>query len=111
MCDYCKATLCLPHTILTCPLKKSLYCSHCSQYGHKTKECSLSYGGVSTYTLPCYEPRYYQSVLDVVNTPHCIRAVISSYGHTPSGRPKQNIVILEEIAEAHGSRLLLHSSK
>jgi hypothetical protein len=57
------------------------------------------------------QPKQYKPVLDIVNTPHCIRAVISSYERAPSGRPKQNIVILEEIAQAIGSRLVLHPFK
>lgn len=94
-----------------CPLKKNLYCACCSQYGHKTLSCEL-YGDYGTIMEPPpVEAKSYKPVLDVVNTPHCIRAIITSYGRTPSGRPKQNILILEEIAEVIGSRLLLHTPK
>ena len=110
MCDYCKSNLCLPHTTSECPLKKRLYCSACSQYGHMTKECSVfgNYGGIEP---PIREKRYFKPVLDVVDTPHCIRAIITSYGRTPSSKKEQNCILLREIADALGGRLLLHPSK
>ena len=114
MCDYCKlviGTLCLPHDPLACPLKKSIYCIYCSEYGHTSKTCELKCTSMCLVEETPPQPRQYKPVLDVVNTPHCIRAIISSYERAPSGRPKQNIVILEEIAEAIGSRLVLHPYK
>jgi hypothetical protein len=47
-------------------------------------------------------------VLDVVNTPSCIRAILAAHEIQPSGRPKQNLVLLEQLAAALDSRLVLH---
>jgi hypothetical protein len=74
-------------------------------------QCELTVPSYESIPLPPFQPKQYKPVLDVVNTPHCIRAIISSFGHSPSGRPKQNIIILEEIAKELGYRLILHPSK
>lgn len=113
MCDYCRKTLgslSLPHEEIACPLKKSLYCACCSQKGHLTRNCKLYEENIEIYAPPSIhaEGRRYKPVLDVVNTPPCIRAVLSAHDIQPSGRPKQNIVLLEQLAAALDSRLVLH---
>ena len=113
MCDYCRKTvgsLSLPHHVSACPLKKSLYCACFSEKGHTARNCSLYEPNAEIYAPPSIhnEGRQYKAVLDVVNTPSCIRAVLSSHDIQPSGRPKQNVVLLEQLATALDSRLVLH---
>ena len=90
-------------------LKKSLYCACCNEKGHITRTCPLLLHE-EIYAPPSIhnEGRKYKAVLDVVNTPTCIRAVLSSHDIQPSGRPKQNVVLLEQLATALDSRLVLH---
>lgn len=112
MCDYCRKTLgslSLPHVNTACPLKKSLYCACCSEKGHTVRNCPLRLDA-EIYAPPSIhnECRTYKAVLDVVNTPTCIRAVLSAHEIQPSGRPKQNVVLLEQLAAALDSRLVLH---
>lgn len=112
MCDYCRKTvgsLSLPHDVRSCPLKKSLYCPCCNEKGHTARNCTLRLDA-EIYAPPSIhmQGRKYKAVLDVVNTPTCIRAVLSSHDIQPSGRPKQNVVLLEQLAAALDSRLVLH---
>jgi len=112
MCDYCRkmvASLSLPHDVARCPLKKSLYCACCNEKGHIARNCSLRLDA-EIYAPPSIhnEGRRYKTVLDVVDTPTCIRAVLSSHDIQPSGRPKQNKVLLEQLATTLDSRLVLH---
>lgn len=102
MCDICRkklGSLALPHKEENCPFAASQYCGYCSQYGHSTKRCVH-------YTLDDSEPieviPYVQPmkpVLDVVDTPQCIRSVLSSFGVKLSGIPKENVRRLRHIAE------------
>jgi hypothetical protein len=42
MCDICKDILvnfAISHEPILCPLRSSLYCSYCAQYGHVTNKC------------------------------------------------------------------------
>lgn len=112
MCDYCRKTvgsLSLSHDVIACPLKKSLHCACCSERGHTVRNCPLKLD-MEIYAPPSIhnEGRRYKTALDVVNTPTCIRAVLSSHDIQPSGRPKQNIVLLEQLAASLDSRLVLH---
>lgn len=116
MCIYCVKTLnnsVLPHEQENCPLKRSLYCGSCSQFGHKTSQCQVfyNYGGISIAKMPPYEKKIYKPVLDVADTSHCIKAIISSYGRNPAGKKEHNLLILKEIADGIGYRLLLHPTK
>jgi hypothetical protein len=112
MCDYCKktvGTLSLPHEAANCPLKRAIWCAYCNERGHPTRSCPIQTTS-EIYAPPSIhaEGRRYKSVLDVVNTPTCIRAVLSSHDIQPSGRPKQNLVLLEGLAAVLDSRLVLH---
>lgn len=112
MCDYCRNTvgsLSLPHEVNKCPLKKSLYCACCNEKGHVARNCTLRLDA-EIYAPPSIhnESRRYKAVLDVVNTPTCIRAVLSAHDIQPSGRPKQNVILLEQLATVLDSRLVLH---
>jgi hypothetical protein len=116
MCEYCAkilGTASLPHEPQNCSYKKSLYCGSCSQFGHKTSQCTVfyAYGGVSIKKTPPPPPRLYKPVLDVADTPYSIKSIISSYGRNPAGKKEQNYLILKEITDAIGYRLLLHPSK
>jgi hypothetical protein len=112
MCDYCRktvGTLALPHESSACPLKISLWCACCNEKGHSTRSCVLQNEN-EIYAPPSLhaEGRRYKAVLDVVNTPSCIRAILAAHEIQPSGRPKQNLVLLEQLAAALDSRLVLH---
>lgn len=54
------------------------------------------------------EDELYAPVLDVVNDPGCIRAVLSSYGKPLSGRKDGNIQNLRELAKDLGRTLVFH---
>ena len=52
--------------------------------------------------MPPHEKKIYKPVLDVADTSHCIKAIISSYGRNPAGKKEHNIQILKEIADGSG---------
>lgn len=60
-----------------------------------------------TYVEP-EEGEFYPPVLDVVNDPGCIRAVLSSYGKPLSGRKDGNIQNLKDLAKDLGRTLIFH---
>ena len=103
MCDICRiaiGALALPHQEAKCPFQKSQYCGYCLQYGHSTNKCqfyTVQSSIIEEDTLNTDSP--YRPILDVVDTPHCIRAVLSAFQVKLSGRPKENMRRLNHIAE------------
>lgn len=102
MCDNCRkkvGSLALPHKEAECPFLSSQYCGYCSQYGHATKHCvHFTIDNTEILeTIPSIPPS--KPILDVVDTPQCIRSVLSSFGVKLSGIPKENVRRLRHIAE------------
>lgn len=102
MCDICRkklGSLALPHKEENCAFAASSYCGYCSQYGHSSKHCTHHFIEKSEPiemipSMPVSKP-----ILDVVDTPQCIRSVLSSFGVKLSGIPKENVRRLRHIAE------------
>ncbi len=103
MCDICRkriGSLALPHKEEQCAFAASQYCGYCSQYGHSSKKCQHFI--LETKEIPeseTCEKKPSKPVLDAVDTPQCIRSVLSSYGVKLSGIPKENVRRLKHIAE------------
>lgn len=83
--------------------RKGLPCSYCRETGHQLPTCSEYLNAkknVSKLTkehveLP--EDMYYIPILDVVRDPGCVRAVLSAYGISLSGRKDENLRSLEAL--------------
>ena len=88
MCDNCRAILgkCVkPHDSKSCVLKKSSYCTFCSNYGHTTIKCTkdTTYRNI-TIVEESKEPRPIQKYyLDYVDNPKAIRDLLKAYGELP----------------------------
>ena len=87
MCDSCKEILgsCVkPHDSKICPLKKSSYCTFCSNYGHTPSLCTKDkrYREIEVEIEYVSEPAkaYY---LDYVDEPKAIRALLRAHGELP----------------------------
>lgn len=103
MCDICRkrvSSLALPHKEENCAFAASQYCGYCSQYGHSSKKCEHFVVEKEIIDEPADKPKSpSKPVLDVVDTPQCIRSVLSSFGVKLSGIPKENVRRLKHIAE------------
>ena len=95
--------------------KHGLPCSFCRQSGHQIQTCKeylVAKKHTDTFLAQCDndlpEERVYLPVLDVVNEPGCIRAVLSAYGRNLSGRKDGNIHNLKELAKDLGRTLVFH---
>lgn len=88
MCDSCKSVLgnCVKkHEQHNCPLQRSKYCTFCSKYGHTSIKCTedISYRNmVIEESETIFEP-YQKYVLDYVDEPKAIRALLKAYGELP----------------------------
>ena len=87
MCDNCRAILgkCVKvHDIKLCVLKKSSYCTFCSNYGHSTIHCTkdTTYRNIEIIedATDLVVQKYY---LDYVDEPKAIRALLKAYGELP----------------------------
>jgi hypothetical protein len=102
MCDICRkklGSLALPHKEEKCAFAASSYCGYCSQYGHSSKHCVHHSVDKSETIEPIPTIPSIKPILDVVETPQCIRSVLSSFGVKLSGIPKENVRRLRHIAE------------
>lgn len=87
MCDNCREVLgkCVKaHDSKSCPLKKGSYCTFCSKYGHSTKHCTED----TTHRRleineESYETPTAKYILDYVDEPKAIRALLKAYDQLP----------------------------
>ncbi len=94
--------------------RKGLPCSYCREAGHQLPTCQeyiLAKKSVKKLTAEhteLEEDELYRPVLDVVRDPGCVRAVLSAYGISLSGRKDENIRSLEALVVDLGRDLRFH---
>ena len=93
MCSICAKVLpyySAPHTILDCPLRRSMYCCICAKYGHHLTACPTKFQNVSR-------------LLHIVDTDEAIKAFLSEKKITC----KKNIrKALHEYADANQLKIV-----
>jgi hypothetical protein len=119
------------HSSLECPLRMSQYCGVCACYGHSPRKCPdmieqnyqiprfieqlvppslLEEFGIDTLTpLPGVSrriPKPFQATLTVLDNDKAIREVLRKNNLKPKGRVKANRLLIEQLANRDGLRLI-----
>jgi hypothetical protein len=108
-CTYCSktlGTLAIPHSILECQYRQSMYCPVCLSYGHAPGDCPNKIAwalrrGDSTEGLVNLELR-------IEDSEDAIREFLKSYGLKTASRKMENRKLLRNLANSlNPPRLLL----
>jgi hypothetical protein len=96
-------------------INQGLYCGYCCEFGHSSRSCRFSFAATLEERKPLPLPPNVitegsQPILWVVDTPQCIRAVLSAYSQQPSGRAEENRKRLVTLARGLGRRLIYKKS-
>jgi hypothetical protein len=88
------------------------YCGYCNDASHSAASCRIAFDALLTQRKPVPEeeiriPPLSRSTLYVIDTPQTIRAVLSAYSISLSGRQEENRKRLKELARALERRLIL----
>lgn len=123
-----------PHTIATCPVMKSYYCSFCQSYGHLSKDCGdwetrvhrepffveqlISPKHLKEYNITTLTPLptvisalVYDSVWEVEDNDRMIRQLLMNAQKPISGKSKENRKRLQSLATERGKKLVFLSCK
>jgi hypothetical protein len=94
--------------------RKGLPCSYCRESGHQLPTCQEYLAAkknvekLEAEHVELPEDLYYVPILDVVRDPGCVRAVLSAYGVSLSGRKDENVRSLEALVVNLERDLRLH---
>ena len=87
------------------------YCGFCNEGGHSAAGCRLAFNVLTHQKAIPEEPILRslasRSTLYVIDTPQTIRAVLSAYSISLSGRQEENRKRLKELARTLERRLVL----
>ena len=100
-CNYCSKTLgslTIPHSILECRYRQSMYCPVCMSYGHSPADCPNKIAwavrqGKSAQGLKNLEIR-------VEDTEESIRELLKKHGIKSASRKLENRKILRNLANS-----------